>query len=118
VFFLLPTVIYGQSKKELLKVYSEANKDYFENKLPPISIVFIKHLQQNGDSLMATTFCNDAGCTIDIDPDKNPNTRVAVMTLYHETCHVYLWDKQAGHGEKFENCMVRLAELGAFEGYW
>ena len=118
----MPSLAYGQaSLKVLQSEYKETNKQYFNNKLPPVKIVFIKHLlASDKEPSMASTWCNPQGlnCDIEIDPDKNKINRVMMMTLYHETCHIFLWVKQADHGPKFQSCMLRLAEQGAFEDYW
>ena len=104
--------------------YAESNRLYFDNKLPPAKIVLTHNLKDDNGSVMATTFCIRAGgklnCTIEIDPDKNPVNRTAIMTLYHEQCHVKLWgiDINHPHGELFQDCMHDLATKGAFDDLW
>ena len=118
----MPGLAYGQvSLKVLQSEYKETNKQYFNNKLPSVKIVFIKNLlASDKEPSMASTWCNPQGfnCDIEIDPDKNKINRVMMMTLYHEECHIFLWVKKIDHGREFQSCMLRLAEQGAFEDYW
>ena len=98
--------------------YSESNRLYFNNKLPPAKIVLTHGLKD-----MATTLCIHAdgklNCTIEINPDKNPVRRTAIMTLYHEQCHVKLWGSvKDAHGKEFQSCMHDLAAKGAFDELW
>lgn len=103
--------------------YKEFNEDYFLGQLPRDTEVVYGNLTQLND--MGYTWKDDAGrFHITVDKETNPVERQARMTLLHEACHVEVEthklnrDPFDAHGIEFQNCMVNLAEHGAFRDLW
>jgi len=106
-------------------MYRESNKNYFANKLPQNpKIIWVYGLKNDkGEALFAETFCDgEEGsliCTIKLDAQNNAAPSTAVMSMYHEQCHIKLWGKALQvHGHEFQSCMKDLANLDAFQDVW
>jgi hypothetical protein len=60
---------------------------------------------------------------IQIDPHYNTTEEQAEMSLIHEDCHQYdsingIDEGEDKHGQKFQDCMIRIADKGGFKGLW
>jgi hypothetical protein len=99
--------------------YSKFNSAWFAGGLPANVIVkYAAHPQLNA---MGLTDVVDGHFVIYIDPKYHANSKAADMTLLHEICHIRVWDVAVAgdeHGAPWKECMVRLAENGAFDGLW
>lgn len=108
------------TEEELQGYYFGYNEDFFMGQLPNTTVV------QWGDlstiHAMAVTTGGedkDSPFTIIIDQDTNSVDREVLMTLFHEMCHVKVhWGELDQHGEKWQACMVNLADQGAFQDLW
>lgn len=104
-------------------LYNAYNDVYFNGNLPRNIVVDWDPMlipQHN----MGLTECPDDkvasdGCKITLSPDQQRWSRVWMMTLLHEECHVATWGKEKdAHGKQFHQCMRRLANEGAFDELW
>jgi len=122
---LLASLTGAQTLQDLRHQYAVSNMKYFDNKLPKDTKIFFSRNLKNNSGLpsMAWTMCDHPvrlECTIKIDPAKSPTRGAAYMTLFHEMCHIKLWDDDTGddHGPNFQACMTDLADRGAFRDWW
>lgn len=92
------------------------NEEYFLGQLPNVEV----HWADLGALKdMGFTMQRGKGYEILIDRATHPTGRQARETLLHEDCHVATWDKAFDDDSiEFQNCMVRLANQGAFKGVW
>lgn len=100
-----------------LKIWYESyNEDYFLSALPKDTVLNYGNIWPN----MGLTTHENGAYRISIDADSNKAVRVAQMTLLHEMCHVAQWghEDMNPHGPKFQACMHRLADEGAFDQLW
>jgi len=104
---------------QLQRWYEGANEEYFANKLPKNVTVKWGDLSWDND-IGLTQHRPDGSYTITIDPKENPARSEALLTLFHETCHIATWNSGFldVHGPPFQTCMLRLAEKGAFQDLW
>lgn len=105
------------TNEQLQHWYEGVNEEYFANKLPKDTVVRWADLTPLKD-MGATNRRMDGVFVILIDPVQNPNKRVAALTAYHEICHIAAASEFNSHGQKFQACMLHLAEVGAFENLW
>ena len=103
------------SQAGLQRIYSSVNDEYFSGKLPKDTTVEWGDLS-NEDSMGLTLHRPGGGNLIILDPNANRIRRVAILTELHEICHVATQDFE--HGEKWQGCMLHLAEQGAFADLW
>jgi hypothetical protein len=101
---------------DLQSWYMGLNETYFNGKLPPADIRFANLEPEN--KLGWTNKTADAGFVIRIDRGWNPVSTQVIETEMHEMCHVATWDEVAEHGDRWQACMHRLVELGAWENLW
>ncbi len=112
------------SDPQLRRWYLKFNDHWFGGELPHDTEVF----WEPASGYLGQT-CEVRGCDVDgaetgksevlirIDPTLRFSSAMAQLTLMHEMVHVKLapyW----GHGKRFNNEMLRLAKLGAFNGRW
>lgn len=105
--------------QNLQTLYGELNRDYFLGQLP--KEVEVKWGDLTEQHWMGFTDKHPSGTfTITVDRATNPTWNAAYMTTAHETCHIAIWGgpPELTHGPRFQNCMVQLANKGAFEGIW
>jgi SprT-like family protein len=100
----------------LMKFYEDGNRQYFDNKLPHNTIVSFDTPEHENSA--ATTAEHDGHFVIRIDPKINNIWQMAEMTEYHEMCHVETFTELDEHGPKWQACMHRLANAGAFDNLW
>jgi hypothetical protein len=106
----------------LQEEYAEHNQTYFYGTLPKDITIKYTDLDKDGN-IGEESEAKSGHFTISLDKKTNPYLVMADLTLYHEECHVYLTvnkvsDPTGPHGEAFQGCMLRLAELGAMNGVW
>lgn len=111
---------YSELKDQSLQIlYADLNRDYYLGQLPQNVEVKWGDLTEN--HWMGITHKRpDGSFLITIDRATNPTWNTAYLTTSHETCHLANWNEppELTHGPKFQNCMVGLANKGAFEGIW
>ena len=104
--------------------YDGPNEAYFSNRLPKNIVIHYRPIEN--DAAMGSVDCSIGPvCTITIDPRFNIADITAIMTMYHEECHIAVWVDYGesaygdpGHGKLFQACMMDLAKQGAFEKIW
>jgi SprT-like family len=99
--------------------YAQYNEEYFWKSLPDDTEVDL--VTDLPDGNMGTAVCADfhRQCVIQIEERSNPVTRSQKITLLHEMCHVATWRQQDNpHGSKWQACMHRIADRGAFDNLW
>lgn len=112
-------------------LYNEANELYFFNRLPRDGrVVMVEgdiatHTNKN-EEIMAVTYVTHSSPhtykTV-ISPKYNLALPTEELTVLHEACHIEVYeqgpaDYDGQHGPEFQNCMLRLAKMGAFEHVW
>lgn len=105
-------------KINLQSWYDGLNDKYFNDGLPTADVAYSFLEDQNE---MGVMFQHENSYVIRIDPGWNPVSRVAIMTLLHEMCHVYVENRGGefdAHGPKWHDCMRQLVEKGAFDNLW
>lgn len=103
--------------------YNAYNKGYFLNKLPhTLKFTWGPALNANDDEMQAITHGNVLTGPTEIE--LNPRYAVAPahqqQLMLHEMCHIATWadDLKYGHKGQWKNCMLRLANAGAFDEIW
>ena len=118
---------------EAKQFYLEANEYYFNNELPKdVTVRFVPYpTTDDGIPAMAfTTF----GSPIDmvLDAEYRDNVAIWAESVLHESCHIqtiniikfpganplYIPMEFDQHGEKWNGCMLDLAQQGAFKNLW
>lgn len=105
------------SEAKLNLWYQGINEEYFSSTLPKNVEVKWGDLTLLKD-MGVTNRHADGSYTIVLDPKQNPNRRIAEFTEYHEICHIATPPEVDQHGPKFQACMLRLAQEGAFKDLW
>jgi hypothetical protein len=104
------------TEKELQGWYDGPNEKYFLNQLPAAKVKWGDLTAQN---MMGFTIrWDEKNFLIVVDRETNPTYSTAEFTIAHEQCHVATWSEITSHGPKWQACMVRLAEQGAFAEIW
>jgi hypothetical protein len=105
--------------------YKATNETYFDNKLPLDTKIEIHEIPPdvNSDYTVAqTTPLGNGQYLIEIDPRFNLIGDEEALSLDHEVCHVFLLQQNNNgdtkHGARFQGCMKRLADEGAFQDLW
>ena len=100
--------------------YLGYNVKYFNNELPTTKI-FIDH-ELKDDATMAVTHFIGEIIYIRFNRRYEPDGNQARETLLHEMCHIRLKVDSDfeldNHGQKWQACMHKLANQGAFEDLW
>jgi hypothetical protein len=103
------------SRADLQNWYADANKDYFDDKLPHDTEIVWANLRYK--LAMGDTDCNPQGCKMRLDPYVNIAPATAQLTMYHELCHISMRDEaELDHGPKFQACIKMLFDKGALKG--
>lgn len=97
---------------DLRYYYKVANKLCFRNKLPVVPVRFgnIRHLG-------STRVLEGVPYSIIISKRLQFSSKLTVMTLIHEMCHVEFPERR-GHGWRFDKRMRKIAAQGGFDGLW
>jgi hypothetical protein len=99
-----------KSPEALHRIYMEVNRQSFDGVLPDVRTdwTVLKSPEASGITLWDGT-----AFTILIDPDDNPTSDEARVTMRHEACHVATHGKDADpHGLAFQACKARLQKFG------
>lgn len=101
--------------------YAATNETYFDDQLPKDVKVIIEEISDD-ETIAQTEPLGNKKYIIEIDPRWNNDAGEQELSLDHEICHVYLMEQNGDgdreHGERFQNCMKRLAAENAFRGLW
>ena len=97
--------------------FDETNVRYFGGSLPKTT-VYRSHQKEN-EWIGITSPCGVKQYCIEINTRLAPAPREQDFTLMHEICHVKTFISDNGtHGPLWEQCMLDLANKGAFTGIW
>jgi SprT-like family len=105
---------------QLQEDYSRFNSAWFAGGLP-VNVIVEYTATPYKLHVMGLTDVVDGHFVIYIDPKYHADSKAADMTLFHEICHIRVWDAAVAgdeHGAPWKACMVQLAEKGAFDGLW
>jgi hypothetical protein len=107
-------VKFNFSDRRLRRWFSTYNGRHFGGALDPATRLKFHHEPGYWGWVL-----NDAGesCTIHMNHECTPDSRVGRIYLFHEMVHLQL-DPYAGHGPRFQRRMQELAAAGAFKGLW
>lgn len=110
------------SDPALRRAYLKYSDRYFESKLPFGLTVYWEPASGNlGETFEIETLDDTGGepeLGIRIDPVLRFSGKMWRFTLLHEMCHVKMYPDFLSHGKKFQQEMMRLANLGAFKKLW
>lgn len=98
--------------RQLRRWYRELNAKWFDGHLLDVDLLYAPHQGCSG-----TADQDRVGNIILINPAYALDARTVKLTLLHEMAHISLWPYR-WHGEKFQEEMQRLAQLGAFKRIW
>jgi hypothetical protein len=112
-------------------LYNNANELYFFNRLPRDGRVVmieadIATRTNKDEEVMALTYITQSSPrtykTL-ISTKYNLALPTEELSVLHEACHIEVYeqgpaDYDGQHGPEFQNCMLRLAKMGAFEHIW
>ena len=129
VMLLSGGVSFGQRSRyngiELQKMFDIYNEAYFNGELPSTPVTWADLPKENGGYVLGNTSEDISGktFTIQIDVKSNVAAITAALTLFHEMCHVATMQAELDadedtHGPRFQKCMLRLAQNGAFSNLW
>ncbi len=125
LYFLFENYAFAAPSTNLLQqAYKDFNEQYFMNQLPKDTIVVYGDL--TAQHHIGLSWQDGEGrYHIVVDRATNPTENTAFITLFHESCHIKddirEDDKKTdfdAHGSSFQNCMVNLAQRGAFSTLW
>lgn len=110
-----------RSNRALKKLFHTYNRRYFGGRLPDCYVHFTspKDLEKNGlgKATCAITFLKGyQKPAIFISANKFKSWKYVKSDLLHEMCHVS--KPRADHGKVFQDEMLRIARMGAFEDAW
>lgn len=99
--------------------YGTINEEYLANTLPKNTQVRWGDLASKHD-MGLTVQRADGSYLIVIDRATNPTWSSALLTEYHEICHIVvpITTLDNDHGPKFQACMLGFAKAGAFKDLW
>lgn len=100
----------------LVSAYDLFNEQYFNKRLPSSRMVDVRFGLAHGN-LGETSIC-PGGYYIEVNRRLNPADKQVYMTLLHEECHIATWGEIAKDGPKWQSCMHKLADEGAFDTLW
>ncbi|MGH7744615.1 MAG: SprT-like domain-containing protein [Candidatus Dormibacteria bacterium] len=105
---------------ELMGEYDAFNVMYFSAKLPRVDVQVSN--EKNSEWMGRTDECGSRCFLITISSPWNPSPREQSFTLLHEMCHVKMAVENINefnmHGPKWQECMLELANKGAFNQLW
>jgi hypothetical protein len=102
--------------RNIQQQYANFNGWWFEGKLPKdVTVTW-----GSAEGYMAITKGDDdRALSIEINPKYGVSEKQIAALEFHEMCHVAIWNEDSrSHGKKWQACMLRLAEQGAFENVW
>lgn len=112
------------------EMYNEINSIYYNNELPKDTIVTAGEdpKPREGVLIFGDTYhtIGTHRYRITISAKNNRVSAEELFTVYHETCHVKVWENKekvnevydGGHNTDWQNCMLDLAQRGAFATLW
>ena len=115
IALLLPFSLNAEKPLNLQTIYAQFNSDYFWNSLPSDTTVAYG---LNDPAKMAATTKLAGKYWIRLNYDYTKAPKVAEETILHEQCHIATWNEFDPHGRRWQMCMTRLAEAGAFKELW
>jgi hypothetical protein len=102
------------SDRQLRRWYNAFNRQWFGDKLPRDTVLLYEVV--NGSQAE----CVEEICgrhIIRINPAIAWSSRNARFALIHEMAHIKVGNEH-GHGKKFQDEMLRLAQIGALRNLW
>jgi hypothetical protein len=102
----------------LTQDYSQYNERWFKNRLPTDTVIQYYSMP---DFDIGQTNEDDGHYHIFVNSYYNRDKHSAEFTLFHEMCHVEVnlaGEELETHGSKWQGCMLRLANAGAFHDVW
>jgi hypothetical protein len=115
----------SQEQKYLRLWFDATNEEYFGNKIPKNTQIVVMEIPPDDDGTYTIGQLVPLGnhqYEIDLDPRFNLNWNTEALTVDHEMCHEFLneysTDGDPNHGSRFQACMQRLADRGAFAELW
>lgn len=120
------SVLYSHEDKKLQRRYQELDDYYFDGKLPEhVTVIWFDIPMEQGAYVMGDmkTDINGSRFDIRIDTKSNVSKATEELTLFHEICHVAVFNQvkkygEDSHGPHFQACMMNLAAEGAFADLW
>lgn len=122
--------ISGRARRSpvLCRQFRRFNRCYFGTRLPAIPVIWHKPFRGGAGQKFAAQFLvlSDGSAAIIVNPELRARRmwRYIDATLLHEMVHADLWHRGErpaafnGHGPKFQDEMLRLAQAGAFRDLW
>lgn len=102
---------------ELQQEFEDTNARFFGGALPATAVYLSNQVED--DWIGETTKDPNGVFDIEIDEPLAPAVREQEWVLRHEMCHVATWgEKETAHGAAWQECMVTLANKGAFTNVW
>jgi hypothetical protein len=126
---LLTTSVWAQKPKHestgnspaLHRLYQDYNVEYFAARLPDAIVNITTDKNPGWAALTTPPSSKQDRYQITISTSWLPAPRSQFEALLHEMCHVSV-EQHGGefeeHGPKWQACMLRLAEKGAFRFAW
>jgi hypothetical protein len=111
VLFAYPLDKDDKGLLQLSKFYVDQNKQWFDSKLPDVSVAWTK------ENVRARTHLTKTGYVVEFNSIYNRAEVTARMTVFHEQCHIAHWDDY-GDGPEWLGCMKDLATRGAFDALY
>jgi hypothetical protein len=104
----------------LQTIYDQYNGWWFGDELPKDVILrYGPAVDVQGRSNMAITRMHYGRFITEFNPKYNQADTHLKMNMLHEQCHIATWGQEFDdHGPKFQACMLRLANQGAFNSLW
>jgi len=136
VTLIIAILVQASPKKHHLSadpksLFDYYNETYFLGQLPNAEVVEEDIIDSKPNHVfMADTEHALGGhwYKIRISPTYNPTLNEEVLSISHESCHILIWERyekegkgadyQENHGTAWQNCMLNLAEQGAFKDVW
>ena len=100
------------SHRELRRAYLAYQRELFPDLPENVNVVFVP-----ADCYGEVWLDEENVWTIRIDPKYAIDSRIWRLTLLHEMVHIEVYPYK-GHGKKFQQGMLRLAQVGAFKNLW
>ncbi len=117
----------ADADSDLQAWYNGYNQKYFQHELPEAGSfsppdVIIDFRLNDPDKMGVTVFGSvDGYIHMSFNPAFIKSTKTLRLTMLHEMCHIegFVEDvHELDHGPKWQGCMHRLANQGAFEELW
>lgn len=116
-----------RSSRKLKSIYRTFNHKWFNDQLPDDAVVrwATPEEMRNPKVMKKLDGCyynqeltHNGRALILLNPELKRRKAWLAMTLLHECNHIYTDDERGDHGAGFNAGMKRLANMGAFDGYW